>query len=193
MAIEEGTLYPLLRRLESQGLLASEWRIEEGPPRRYYTLSPEGGTSLPKPPRQLVDTRCDRESSDRRQERGCHTMHANEVIEMYIDDIVRLLPRRQRGDVATELRALLSEELHARAASSGRAADEALALSLVRDYGRPNEVAARYRPPLTIIDPSDTWNFLARRSLESARSACSVCSKSDCPQPRVTPTTRSPS
>ncbi len=42
MMIEEGTLYPLLRRLESQGLLASEWRIEEGPPRRYYTLSPEG-------------------------------------------------------------------------------------------------------------------------------------------------------
>jgi PadR family transcriptional regulator, regulatory protein PadR len=42
MAIEEGTLYPLLRRLESQGLLASEWRIEDGPPRRYYTLNPEG-------------------------------------------------------------------------------------------------------------------------------------------------------
>lgn len=42
MAIEEGTLYPLLRRLEGQGLLASEWRIEDGPPRRYYTLSAEG-------------------------------------------------------------------------------------------------------------------------------------------------------
>lgn len=42
MSIEEGTLYPLLRRLESQGLLASEWRIEEGPPRRYYKLSPAG-------------------------------------------------------------------------------------------------------------------------------------------------------
>jgi PadR family transcriptional regulator len=42
MPIEEGTLYPLLRRLESLGLLVSEWRIEEGPPRRYYTLSPEG-------------------------------------------------------------------------------------------------------------------------------------------------------
>jgi PadR family transcriptional regulator, regulatory protein PadR len=42
MPIEEGTLYPLLRRLESQGLLASEWRIEEGPPRRYYVLSTEG-------------------------------------------------------------------------------------------------------------------------------------------------------
>ena len=42
MPIEEGTLYPLLRRLEGQGLLASEWRIDDGPPRRYYTLSPAG-------------------------------------------------------------------------------------------------------------------------------------------------------
>ena len=42
MAIEEGTLYPLLRRLETQGVLASEWRIEDGPPRRYYKLSPAG-------------------------------------------------------------------------------------------------------------------------------------------------------
>jgi PadR family transcriptional regulator, regulatory protein PadR len=42
MSVEEGTLYPLLRRLETQGLLASEWRIEDGPPRRYYTLNPEG-------------------------------------------------------------------------------------------------------------------------------------------------------
>ena len=42
MPIEEGTLYPLLRRLESQSLLVSEWRIEDGPPRRYYTLSEEG-------------------------------------------------------------------------------------------------------------------------------------------------------
>ena len=42
MPIEEGTLYPLLRRLEGQGLLASEWRIEDGPPRRYYRLSTAG-------------------------------------------------------------------------------------------------------------------------------------------------------
>jgi PadR family transcriptional regulator PadR len=42
MPIEEGTLYPLLRRLEGQGLLTSEWRIEDGPPRRYYKLSTSG-------------------------------------------------------------------------------------------------------------------------------------------------------
>ncbi len=42
MPIEEGTLYPLLRRLEGQGLLASRWQIEDGPPRRYYELSDHG-------------------------------------------------------------------------------------------------------------------------------------------------------
>ena len=42
MPIEEGTLYPLLRRLEAQGLLGSEWKIESGPPRRYYALNADG-------------------------------------------------------------------------------------------------------------------------------------------------------
>jgi PadR family transcriptional regulator, regulatory protein PadR len=46
MPIEEGTLYPLLRRLEEQGLLASEWRIEDGPPRRYYKLNSTGIRAL---------------------------------------------------------------------------------------------------------------------------------------------------
>jgi DNA-binding PadR family transcriptional regulator len=40
--IDEGTLYPLLRRLEAQGLLKSEWRVEEARPRRYYRLSAQG-------------------------------------------------------------------------------------------------------------------------------------------------------
>jgi len=42
LSVEEGTLYPLLRRLESQGVLQSEWRTGQGPPRRYYQLSPSG-------------------------------------------------------------------------------------------------------------------------------------------------------
>lgn len=46
MPIEEGTLYPLLRRLESQGLLASHWNTEQAPPRRYYQLNEEGGRAL---------------------------------------------------------------------------------------------------------------------------------------------------
>ncbi|HTQ60033.1 MAG TPA: PadR family transcriptional regulator [Candidatus Solibacter sp.] len=46
MTIDEGTLYPLLRRLESQGLLASEWREEEKRNKRFYRLSPEGKAIL---------------------------------------------------------------------------------------------------------------------------------------------------
>jgi PadR family transcriptional regulator PadR len=42
MEIDEGTLYPLLRRLESQGLLISEWREEDKRNKRFYHLSPEG-------------------------------------------------------------------------------------------------------------------------------------------------------
>ena len=40
--IDEGALYPMLRRLESQGLLTSEWREEERRNKRFYRLSEEG-------------------------------------------------------------------------------------------------------------------------------------------------------
>jgi PadR family transcriptional regulator PadR len=42
MEIDEGTLYPLLRRLESHGLLTSEWREEEKRNKRFYRLSADG-------------------------------------------------------------------------------------------------------------------------------------------------------
>jgi PadR family transcriptional regulator, regulatory protein PadR len=42
MAIDEGTLYPLLRRLETQGLLISEWREEDKRNKRFYVLSTDG-------------------------------------------------------------------------------------------------------------------------------------------------------
>lgn len=44
--IDQGTLYPLLRRLEKQGLLDSEWDLGEARPRRYYTLSAQGQAVL---------------------------------------------------------------------------------------------------------------------------------------------------
>jgi PadR family transcriptional regulator PadR len=42
LEIDEGTLYPLLRRLESQGLLVSQWREEGKRNKRFYRLSPVG-------------------------------------------------------------------------------------------------------------------------------------------------------
>jgi PadR family transcriptional regulator PadR len=46
LAIDENTLYPLLRRLESQGLLISQWREEEKRNKRFYRLSPAGEAVL---------------------------------------------------------------------------------------------------------------------------------------------------
>ena len=51
LAIDEGTLYPLLRRLEAQGLLTSEWREEDKREKRFYRLSAEGRAIL----EQLLD------------------------------------------------------------------------------------------------------------------------------------------
>lgn len=42
LEIDQGTLYPLLRRLEAQGLLVSSWRIDDPRPRRYYALNDNG-------------------------------------------------------------------------------------------------------------------------------------------------------
>jgi PadR family transcriptional regulator PadR len=42
LEIDESTLYPLLRRLETQGLLTSEWREEEKRNKRFYRLSGDG-------------------------------------------------------------------------------------------------------------------------------------------------------
>ena len=46
LGIEEGALYPMLRRLESQGLLTSEWREEDKRNKRFYRLSSDGAALL---------------------------------------------------------------------------------------------------------------------------------------------------
>jgi PadR family transcriptional regulator PadR len=46
LAVEEGTVYPLLRRLEDQGLLVSQWREENKRKKRFYRLSELGETIL---------------------------------------------------------------------------------------------------------------------------------------------------
>jgi PadR family transcriptional regulator, regulatory protein PadR len=51
LEVDEGTLYPLLRRLETQGLLASEWREEGKRNKRFYRLSASGAAMLA----QLLD------------------------------------------------------------------------------------------------------------------------------------------
>jgi hypothetical protein len=85
-------------------------------------------------------------------------MTADELIDSYVADVVMLLPRKQRRDVAQELRVLLREE--ADAAASGEASREQAARALLAGFGRPADVAARYGSPVTLIDPADTRRFL---------------------------------
>lgn len=42
LSVDANTLYPLLRRLEGQGLLVSEWNTQEARPRKFYRISPVG-------------------------------------------------------------------------------------------------------------------------------------------------------
>ena len=42
LPVDGNTLYPLLRRLEKQGLLTSEWNTDESRPRKFYRISAEG-------------------------------------------------------------------------------------------------------------------------------------------------------
>ena len=55
LEVDQGTLYPLLRRLEAQGLLESVWKLEEARPRRYYVISTEGKKLLPKLKKEWAD------------------------------------------------------------------------------------------------------------------------------------------
>jgi hypothetical protein len=79
-------------------------------------------------------------------------MNANDVIESYVRDVASHLPRGERADVAAELHSLLTDELGG--------GDVEAALAIVRRFGRPADVAARYRTPTAVVDPSDTRSFV---------------------------------
>ncbi len=89
-------------------------------------------------------------------------MDTDDLIDSYVRDVIRHLPRRQRADVGFELRSMLIDELAERAGNAGRPADEAMAIELLRGFGPPREVADRYRPRgFTVIRPSEAPRFAA--------------------------------
>lgn len=73
-------------------------------------------------------------------------MKPNDVIESYVVDVMRRVPTRDRNEVGLELRGLLTEMLEDRAQAAGRSANDAMVLSVLREFGTPAEIAARYRP-----------------------------------------------
>lgn len=81
-------------------------------------------------------------------------MSPNDVIRSYVAEVMRRVPGRERNEIGLELCDLLGEMLAERAATAGAPADDAMVLTMLREFGTPAEVAARYRPPGTVIIPA---------------------------------------
>lgn len=87
-------------------------------------------------------------------------MNPNDVIDSYVADVIRRVPTKERNDIGFELHALLSEMLDERAQAAGTPADDAMVLAMLREFGAPADIAARYRAPgFVIIPPEQTRQF----------------------------------
>ena len=77
-----------------------------------------------------------------------------DLINRYAHEVGQYLPYRLRADVEAELRSLLTDSLEERALRGGVPADEAVAATVLREFGSPRDVAARYAPePQYLIGP----------------------------------------
>ncbi len=92
-------------------------------------------------------------------------MQPNDVIESYVVDVMRRVMAKDRNEVGLELRGLLTEMLDDRAQAAGRIADDAMVLGMLRDFGTPAEVAARYRPSGMLIIPAEQTRSFATMSI----------------------------
>lgn len=92
-------------------------------------------------------------------------MNPNDVIDSYVLDVVRRLPRKDRDGIGFELRGLLGEMLEDRAQTAGTPANDAMALAMLREFGAPADVASRYRTPGLVAIPSEHTRQFALLSL----------------------------
>jgi hypothetical protein len=92
-------------------------------------------------------------------------MNPNDVIDTYVVDVMRRVPAGERNDIGLELRGLLHDMLAGRADAAGHAADDAMVLAMLRDFGEPAEVAARYQPSGVVLIPAAQIRRFALLSL----------------------------
>ena len=75
------------------------------------------------------------------------------LIERYISEIGKHLPRKSRADIETEIRSTLEDMLEERSAAAGRPADDEMIKGLLKEYGAPDKVAESYLPERYLIGP----------------------------------------
>jgi ABC-type multidrug transport system fused ATPase/permease subunit len=73
------------------------------------------------------------------------------LIERYIAEIGKHLPTRNRADIQKEIRSTLEDMLEDRSRKAGRTADEIMVVDLLKEFGKPDKVAATYLPEQTLI------------------------------------------
>jgi hypothetical protein len=75
------------------------------------------------------------------------------LIDRYVTEIGKQLPRKSRADIETEIRSTLEDMLEERSAKAGRQADDDMVKELLKEYGAPDKVAATYLPERYLIGP----------------------------------------
>jgi hypothetical protein len=75
------------------------------------------------------------------------------LIDRYINEVGKHLPRKNRVDIEAELRSTLEDMLEDRSQQTGRPADEALATEILQEYGTPRKVAATYQSHPYLVGP----------------------------------------
>ncbi len=78
---------------------------------------------------------------------------SQEWIDRYVREVGRQLPARKQTDTEMEIRSLIEDEVEARVAD-GAARDEATVLDVLHQFGRPQQIAARYGAPQMLIGPA---------------------------------------
>ena len=162
LEMEESTLYPLLRRLEAQGLLVSEWREEDRRRKRFLPPLPRRRGHAGAPARRMAPPR----RLPRQDHRTLDTDgHAMTLVEDYLRAVALLLPKAQRDDIVAELRDTVLSRIEAREAELRRAPTDDETEAVLREIGHPLVVAARYREgPQHVIGPAlyPYWLFAVR-------------------------------
>ncbi|MGC5652205.1 UNVERIFIED_CONTAM: helix-turn-helix transcriptional regulator [Kocuria sp. CPCC 205316] len=160
--VEANTLYPLLRRLEAQGLLESDWNTDESRPRKFYrTTGPPGPGSASGTPSRPSGSGCTPPCPPWPAPRLPRTdRHVRQHrTEGYLHEVARRLPPRAREDVSRELRGTVADMVDDGVAQGIPPAEaERRALE---ELGDPALLAGDCGPgPRPLIGPAHYHDFL---------------------------------
>jgi len=75
------------------------------------------------------------------------------LIDVYVSEVGKHLPRKMRADIEAELRSILEDMLEDRSKKAGRPVDDEMVKELLKEYGAPQKVAASYLPERHLIGP----------------------------------------